>query len=336
MLQKTFSVQTTSKCSVFWECKYSDVENLVGSRNVVLISDTTVYCKFSYLFKQHKCIILETGERIKSFETVQFIISKLIEYKTDRNSIIIGIGGGTICDLTGFVASILMRGISFGFVPTTLLAQVDAAIGGKNAINYNNFKNLIGTINQPEFIICNSMFLQSLPPTLLKSGMGEIIKYSLISNLGIFDDLSNNYKNLQFFDEKIFVDIIKKCIEFKISIIEQDVLDKNIRHLLNFGHTFAHCFELIDKIPHGIAVVKGMLVAIDLSVKKGILNQKTSNKIKKLFLNLGFDINYKIYDKHLNLLFADKKKNTEFIDFVYLKNIGTPIIIKTPIEELRM
>jgi 3-dehydroquinate synthase len=334
MLKKTLSIQETTTCNIFLECEYFDVEDFIGQRNVIIISDTTVYRQYSVLFKHYKRIIIDAQQDIKSFDTVLKIITQLHDYQIDRDSILIAIGGGTICDLTGFVATIYMRGISFGFVPTTLLAQVDAAIGGKNGVDFNNCKNLIGTINLPEFIVCHSVFLKTMPELQYKSGIGEIIKYSLISDCGIFETFADYPENFATYNGENMFDIIKKCINLKISIVEQDIKDKNIRHILNFGHSFAHCFEIIDDIPHGIAVVKGICVALDLSVKKELLAQTTCNKIKNMITALGFQPEYLITDKHFDLLFDDKKRRNDSIDFVFLCDIGDPLILRTPVAEI--
>jgi len=334
MIKLNYCAETKSVFSIYWECQYLEVENLIANRNAVIISDSNIYKQYFPLFKEYNRIILEVNENIKTIETTTKVISQLIEYKVDKNSIIIGLGGGTICDLTGFVASVYMRGVNLGFIPTTLLAQVDAAIGGKNAINFNNFKNYIGTFYQPEFIICNSMFFDTLSILQFKSGLGEIIKYALIADSYLFDNLIENIKYINNYDKQYFNSIVKQCIKIKTNIVLQDIRDEGIRNILNFGHTFGHCFELIDKLSHGIAVVKGMCVAIDLSVKKSYLNIKTADKIKSVFKSCGFDINYNINPQIKELLINDKKKNENSINFIYLKDIGEAIVEKTNLSEL--
>ncbi|MDL2262786.1 3-dehydroquinate synthase [Bacteroidales bacterium OttesenSCG-928-I21] len=335
MILRPFKLTNDSEFTIYSEVDYSWFENLILGRNTVIISDANVFNLYPDLIKKYKNIILDSDKNLKNIDTILDIIKKLVEYNIDRNSLLIGVGGGVICDIVGFVSSIYMRGINFGFIPTTLLAQIDASIGGKNGINFGDLKNYIGTISQPEFIICDTNFLKSLSEQEFKSGLGEVLKCSLIGEYDLFEMISNenNFGNKdQRFD--FLNPVVRSCICTKIKIVQQDIIDKNYRHVLNFGHTFGHCFEVVENIPHGIAVVKGMIVALDISLKYSYLEKDVYEKILQIFGNFDFDLSYKLTDKHFELLSKDKKKNGDNIDFVFLKDIGEPHIAKVKIEEL--
>ncbi|MDR2835291.1 MAG: 3-dehydroquinate synthase [Bacteroidales bacterium] len=308
MIKNQFTIINKQTFSIYIESQYFEIENMVENREVIIITDENIFKIYNKYLTKYKTIVLKSGEQLKTLETINEIIPKLIENNIDRNSIIIGLGGGTICDITGFIASVYLRGVNFGLIPTTLLSQVDAAIGGKNGVNFGQYKNYIGTVNQPEFVIINSVFLETITYLEFKSGFGEILKYSLISDSELFENVYDNINQLNIGSSYILNDIIKQCIKIKIDVISKDVNDKGIRHILNFGHTFGHCFEIIDKIPHGIAVVKGMCVALDFSVEQGFLKQEIAEKIKNIFIQFEYDINYQITKSHIDLLIFDKKK----------------------------
>ncbi|MDR2009178.1 MAG: 3-dehydroquinate synthase [Bacteroidales bacterium] len=334
MIVRTFNVPNNVEFSIYSEVDYSWFESLILGRDTVIISDSNIFDLYPDIIKKYKNIILEAGENLKSTETILDIIKKLIEYNVDRNSLLIGFGGGVICDITGFVASIYMRGISFGFVPTTLLAQIDASVGGKNGINFGYLKNYIGTISQPEFIICDTNLLKTLPVAEYKSGLGEVLKYSLICNYELFDILNEYNESIKYIYNDFLDSIVKSCIKSKLKIVQQDVNDHGYRHILNFGHTFGHCFEITENLPHGIAVVKGMIVAMDLSLKSGYMNEKAYKTIMNTIKKLDFEINYTLTEEHLKLLGNDKKKNGNTINFVFLKDIGDAFISKVKTEDL--
>lgn len=334
MIVNNCTVSLSSEFSILFGVEYSWYVNLSKNRNTIIISDSNIFNLYPDIFKNTNHIIIPSGEESKNFNTIYHIIDKFIENNIDRDSLVIGFGGGAICDITGFVSTIYMRGVNFAFIPSTLLAQVDASIGGKNAINYKNYKNYIGTISQPEFIICDANLLKSLPENEFKSGLGEILKYSLLFSYDLFDSLSKNLNQIEERNTDYFNQNIKDCVKNKIEIIKKDPNDIGIRHLLNFGHCFGHCFEIIDKLPHGIAVVKGMSVTLDLSIKFNYTNEIIVNKIKKTFVKLGYDINYNLTPEHFNLLKNDKKKKGNFIDFVFFKDFENIIISNTKIDDL--
>ena len=314
---------------------YNLFRNFIKGRKTVLVSDENIYNLYPQIFEGFDYILIGQGEENKNLKTIEFVISEFVRLSIDRKSLIIGIGGGQVTDITGFASSIYMRGVSFGFVPTTLLAQVDAAIGGKNGVNFSIYKNYIGTFNQPEFIICDSKFFETLPDIEYMSGLGEVFKYSLITKGGkLFNYIDNNLEAVLSKDKNTLNYLISECVDIKTAIVEQDPFDHGIRNTLNLGHSFGHCVEIAKNIPHGIAVANGILTAADISVKMGLLEQSKQNKIIELSEKLGFENSF-VFDKsHLDILFKDKKKENDLIKLVLLKDIGIAQSIKLDRQQI--
>tara|TARA_B100000700_G_scaffold328836_1_gene448039 strand:+ start:4840 stop:5982 length:1143 start_codon:yes stop_codon:yes gene_type:complete len=285
--------------------------------------------------KKYKIIIykLSSTEKIKSFKVAYKITENLLKNNFNRSDCVISMGGGILGDLSAFVASITKRGIKFVNIPTTLLAQVDASVGGKTGINTDMGKNLLGTFYQPEFILSDMFALKSLPRREMICGYGEILKHSLISDRRFFLWLNSNAKKIIFNrDKKALKYAIYKSCKIKSYIIKKDEKEKNLRMILNFGHTFGHGFEgaknFSKKLNHGEAVLLGMIVASKFSFSKKILSLNELNLIKKHYtnLNLPMDINKVFLKKDINKIvkFAarDKKNVNEKINLILLNKIG--------------
>ena len=332
-LDYSTSKQTTT--TIYSDVNYTIYKELVADKRIATICSRNVAKKFPKIAESENLIIIDDNEKQKSLATVEKIISKLLEFGIDRNSFIIGIGGGIVCDLTGFVAHIYMRGVRFGLIPTTLLAMSDAAIGGKNGVNFNESKNMIGSFDNPDFVIADSNFLHTLPDEQFFSGLGEIIKYALISNSKILELLGCHSSQIINRDSKILDEIIWESVTTKVKIVEEDPNDKSVRHILNFGHTIGHSIELIENIPHGMAVVKGISAATDISVKLGFLDSFVAIQIKQLLTTFGYDISYSIGEDNIRILCNDKKKEDSDIRFVLLEDIGKPVIRKLPIKQIK-
>jgi 3-dehydroquinate synthase len=319
---------------IYTDTDYISLNELAKNRNVIIISDFNLFEQYPDFFANKRFIILPPGEDYKNIETIKHIYNKFIELKVDRHSLIVGFGGGIVCDITGFAAATFMRGIKFCFIPSTLLAQVDAAIGGKNGVNFDNIKNYIGTFSHPEFIIYDSELLKTLPDNEYKNGFGEVIKYALIANNNLFSFISENQIKIREKNKPALDFIITKCIETKIKFVEIDPNDLGARHILNFGHSFGHCFEILDNIPHGIAVVKGINAALDLSLKLNYTNQSTVDLIKDFTNNSGYDISYELKPEHFDLLAKDKKKNSDYLNFVFFRDIGDLFISSIKFDDI--
>jgi 3-dehydroquinate synthase len=334
MKEKTYCTERKSTTSIYFSSDKNFFQELVDDRRTAIISSENILKSYPEIFQGENTIIINDDESHKNLATVNEIVSKLLQLGIDRHSYIIGIGGGIVCDITGFVSHIYMRGIRFGLVPTTLLAMSDAAIGGKNGVNFGDNKNMIGSFDNPDFIIADSSFAQTLPQEQYMSGLGEIIKYALIGNEKILNLLQDNQEMILNRDCETIGNLVEESILTKIEIVEKDPLDTSIRHILNFGHTIGHSIEIMENLPHGIAVVKGMNAATDISVKLGILTTDKAQQIKQLQTSFGYDISYSLSEKHIELLCHDKKKEDSQIRFVLLEDIGKPIIRKMPVQQI--
>ncbi len=283
---------------------------------------------FSYL--------LDANEKNKNQQNVNLILNILLNKEFSRNDCLISVGGGITGDIGGFTASIFKRGLKFINIPTTLLAQVDSAIGGKTGINSKFGKNLIGSFYQPRLVISDIDFLKTLPKRELVCGYGEILKHSIIKDKNFFKFLNKNILSIfNLSSPQIEIAIFKSCI-IKKSIIEKDEKEKNLRKILNFGHTFAHAYEASlgysKKLNHGEAVLLGMNSALRFSNEKRLLNDQEYRLIKKhsqnsyLPSNLRKYFSEKDHKKILKFMSNDKKNDSKKISLILLKKIGSPII----------
>lgn len=304
--------------------------------NTIIITDNNLHKHYSTKFPDFPVIKIPAGEKIKNLSTVENIITKLIKLQADRNTFLLGIGGGVVCDITGFVASIYMRGIKFGFISTSLLSQVDASVGGKNGVNFNSYKNIIGNFNQPKFVICDTQMLETLPEREIISGMGEVLKHTIIADARMFCIIKNNIPQTLALNEKRLTEIIYNSVSIKAEIVNKDEKEQGIRKILNFGHTLGHAIEKESNLLHGEAISIGMVFAASLSYKKGYITIKDLDKIKSLLLNFGLPITTNIdREKLADAITKDKKRNSSTIDFVFIKKIGEAFIKTLSIKELQ-
>jgi 3-dehydroquinate synthase len=279
-------------------------------------------------------LVVESSEDSKSLAYLDTLIDKLILLGCNRSSFIVGVGGGVISDIAGFIASIYMRGVRFGFVPTTLLSITDASIGGKNGVNFKGIKNIIGTINEPEFLLIDFSFLSTLSDFELSNGYSEIIKHACISSNKLFSLLEQVELD---YNTNSFKEILKESIKVKLNIISNDLNENNSRKLLNFGHTFGHAIEAKYKISHGEAISLGIVLAINLSSKFGYLDDNsTVVRITNLLSKFSLPIDINKYNKKSLMYYVtkDKKSKGKYVDFIVLNNIGSAEVKNLLIEEL--
>ena len=273
------------------------------------------------------------NEKSKSIKTVNYYLEKLLLHNFNRSDLVISVGGGITGDVVGFVASIYKRGINFINLPTTLLAQVDSAIGGKTGVNSKYGKNLIGSFYQPKLVLSDTQFLKSLSKKEMVCGYAEILKHSIIKDKNFFLWLKRNTKKLLEKKSKELVFSIKKSCQIKLFFVNKDVNEKGLRMALNFGHTFAHAIEaksnFSKQISHGEAVLSGMILEARLSVIKKICKIKTLNEIQSVYEQNNLSHTFKkfsnvnLINKLIPFLKNDKKNEDEKINFILLKNIGT-------------
>ncbi|WP_164503814.1 3-dehydroquinate synthase [Rickettsiales endosymbiont of Stachyamoeba lipophora] len=310
---------------------YNDLNSIIAyltsiNKDKHFIIDQKIVKHYPDLFEvfSNKYIIT-VDENIKNLNVVSSLIAQLVNGQISKDSLLIGIGGGVISDICGFIASILFRGIKLCLVPTTLLSMVDSSIGGKNSINVTNLKNIIGTIYPSHTVIICDKFLNSLDKKEISSGLAEIIKIAFTSNYSLYDKLlSKNYLTTDF---NQISEIITLAIKTKLDIVNQDIQDANIRKILNFGHTIGHAIESISNfnIPHGFAVALGMLLEIKITHKLG-LNKSTiepylENLIEKYNLTVNFDyLNFKEPIKRA--IKFDKKLSDHSLSITIFNKIG--------------
>ncbi len=315
--------------------KLQNLGNYIPGENVVIITDVNVKRFYQNSFPSHPVITIQTGEKIKNLDTIRNIYGKLVEFGVDRSTFIVGIGGGIVCDITGFVASTFLRGVKFGFVSTTLLSQVDASVGGKNGVNFKGYKNMVGVFNQPEFVICDLNLLNTLPEKEVLCGLAEIVKHAAIGDADLFQYLEENYQKALALDAPVIERLVYDSVVIKSAIVNKDEKEKGERRKLNFGHTFGHAIEKTTGVRHGEAVSAGMVMASKLSVKKGHLQAKDAQRIKNLLRDLKLPISLQADRKTvLDALRKDKKRQGNRINFVLLEDIGKPFVDKISINEL--
>ncbi|MDR1054700.1 MAG: 3-dehydroquinate synthase [Prevotellaceae bacterium] len=293
-------------------------------RKMIILTEQKIYELYKQEFPANVPVVrVEGGEANKTLATIGEITGQLIENGIDRESFIVGIGGGIVCDITGFVASIYMRGLRFGFVPTTLLAQVDAGLGGKNGINFAGYKNMLGVFNQPDFVLCDTSALGTLPARELHAGLAEVVKTALIADNDLFVYLEENVDRILNLDEAVVNHLVKRCVEIKASIVKADEREAGERRKLNLGHTFGHAIEKHSNLLHGEAISIGLCIAARISQKLNLLTENDVQRIDNLLITLKLPVKTAV-DKALLLdtITKDKKKQNRYIHFILNDGIG--------------
>ncbi len=325
----TISVDTSSSKSRNYSVFIDELNEIHIDAKVAIVTNPTVASyhlqsiKDLLHVKELHVVTIEDGEEYKNMQSALYILDKLFEKKFNRHSVLIALGGGVIGDITGFCASIYQRGIEFIQIPTTLLAQVDASVGGKTGINNKYGKNLIGAFYQPSAVYCETRFLKTLPKKIFYSGIAEMIKVAVVYDKEYFNWIENNDLN----DEQILSQAIAKSIQIKAKIVSLDEKEKGLRAILNYGHTFAHVIELESKYGtylHGEAVSIGMMMANTLACKLGILSLDEAKRIENLLCRYDLPTTYKIanINTFYESFFLDKKSLDDNILFILPCGIG--------------
>jgi len=332
MHKKNFHLKE-SDCTIYFNDSFSHLEKIADKSKCILLIDKIVYKKHTKIFRGWEIILCEGGEEHKNQKTIQSLILQLISIGANRETILVGIGGGVVTDMAGFIAGIYMRGIRFGFIPTTLLAMVDASLGGKNGVNAEVYKNMIGLISHPSFILYDKRFLSSLPNKEWVNGFAEIIKHACIFDRTLFKELQKNHLQAYQHDQNKLDKLIAKNVHLKMKIVQKDPLEKHERKLLNFGHTLGHAIENELRLSHGQAISIGMVAAAKIS--KNILNFKETDEIIALLEKYKLPIHHRMnMERILPIMLKDKKSNGDTIDYILLKSIGKGVIQSLPIPRL--
>lgn len=333
----------THLCDDFIGCLRKEISGKRFPRNVFYVVDANVDKSWGEkiragMFDESKKIFYHTiraNEKTKSVSTVLQIASQLISSGFSRDTVLVSIGGGITGDIAGFTASVYMRGIKWINIPTTLLAMVDASIGGKTGVNFEDYKNIIGTFKQPDSLIIDPSFLSTLPQAEFKSGFGEIIKYAFLINEEFFETVKEYYSSAKSLSDYDIAGLIEICVSFKASVVKSDEKESGIRKILNLGHTTAHAVETVTgfKITHGEAVVFGLIVMLLLSYQSGLIKATDFNRYLSLLLVYKpFSIDNIPPEDLINAMYKDKKNRNGKINFVLMSSPGT-LIVDVPFDE---
>jgi 3-dehydroquinate synthase len=325
---KTIEINTGQSVSrIYVGESFTNVQKYLTAKKTVIITDENIIRIYGNDIPPCPVIVIGTGEKIKTLETMRYIFERLIAVEADRSTFILGIGGGIVCDIAGFAASVYMRGLRFGFVSTTLLSQVDASVGGKNGVNFNNFKNMIGVFRQPEFVICDTQMLETLETAHVREGFAEVVKAALIKDGSFFSYLEENQDKALGLDSTVIDKIIQRSVEIKAAVVQNDEREKGERKILNFGHSFAHTIENLTGISHGEAVSIGIGLASKLSEKMGYISHADVIRISMLLESFGLPVSLEInMSDVIDSMKKDKKREGNMIHFILLDRIGNAII----------
>lgn len=316
-----------------------DLERLTdyvpAGKRLIIVTDHNVAQFHRSRFPAGDVIEIGCGEGIKTLETVEAVYKQLLDLEADRSCYLIGIGGGVVCDIAGFVAATFMRGLPFGFVSSSLLSQVDASVGGKNGVNFHGYKNIIGLFQQPKFVICDLHMLTTLPQREVVNGCAEVVKHAAIGDKVFFQFLESHFLDILNLNSEVMEHVVHRCVQIKAAVVERDEREKGLRRILNFGHTFGHALESTHGVPHGEAVGLGMLSAAELSKRRGLLDAEDVHRLKRLLHHLGLPVSMSVdQEKIREALHRDKKREGDGIHFVLLKGIGDVVVEEIAMHQL--
>jgi 3-dehydroquinate synthase len=315
---------------------FSQIEEWYPKDKVVVITDQNVFEHHSTKFEEYATIKLKAGEEHKQQKTVDSIIDQLLQLQADKQTVIIGVGGGVITDMAGYAASIYKRGVKLVLVPTSVLAMVDAAVGGKNGVDVGPYKNMVGTVYQPDHLLFDYQFLDTLPEAEWVNGFAEIIKHACIKDAKLFDFLFattiSDFRN----DKMLLASLIEKNVAIKTAVVLSDEFETGDRKLLNFGHTIGHAIENTYHLAHGHAVSIGMVAAC--SISEEINNFYSVEKQRVIQLLQQYQLTVKLQldkEKIWGILLMDKKRSSDTMSFILLDSIGAASIKPIPLAQLK-
>lgn len=335
-VKKVEHLFSEKKVSYYFDADFSLLQQVVSKENAIIITDENVFASHPGKFDGWKTIVIKPGEEYKQQATVDKILKQLIAFEADRNTFIVGVGGGVVTDITGYAAGVYMRGVKFGFVPTTILAMVDAAIGGKNGIDVGIYKNLAGLIRQPDFLLFDYSMLQTLPQDQWINGFAEIIKHACIKDLPLFELLESESLTAFQTDPAKLAALIERNVSIKTNVVLKDEFEKGDRKLLNFGHTLGHAIENNYQLLHGHAISIGMVAACNISAAISHFDASEKQRIVMLIekYHLPSSIQFD-KEKIWEILKMDKKRAGKEMNFILLKQIGEAFIFPIPFEKLK-
>ncbi len=310
---------------------------LLPDKRVVVVSDTNIDRHYHTLVNRYEHVLIGLGEASKTLVTADAIYKKFISMGVDRSTFVLAIGGGIVTDVAGFVASTYMRGVEFGFVSTSLLGQVDASVGGKNGVNVDGYKNMVGTFTQPRFVICDVGMLRTLPEREVRTGMAEVIKAGIIADEELFSKLELTPLAELTKNPDLLSEVVYRAIKVKADIVERDEREHGDRRKLNLGHTLAHAIEKSSsKMNHGEAVAVGLSLISDAAARRGLLSAADKERICSLLQRTGFDLTPPVAMRVLlKAVSKDKKSEGDVLNVVFPTAIGACEVVPMPLEEFR-
>jgi 3-dehydroquinate synthase len=334
-LEKIIINTPGSRSEIHVGADWESVSGLLPVYGVVIVTDNNIRRIYGDKFPDVPVFSVLPGEESKNLTVIEQLAERLLDAGIDRNGFILAIGGGVVCDLAGFLASVYLRGIRCGYVSSSLLSQVDASTGGKNGVNLGGTKNILGIIRQPEFVICDPRMLLTLSDEEYLSGLAELIKTAVIGDNELFDLIEKNCSGIINRDYDLLSVLVSKSVKFKASVVSEDEKETGLRRILNFGHTYGHAIEMQTMVKHGFAVASGMELAIDFSYEKGMIDLNVKDRIINLLGKFGLLHTYDIPPVQIErLVMHDKKKAGSGIHFVFTAGIGSAVVEKLSIAEV--
>lgn len=332
-MRKTTKKFGSASTTLYFDSDLAQLGKLLDKEKTFIITDDNLYHFYQKKLKGWKVLRIQAGEAYKQIQTVADLTQQLIELGADRQSTIVGLGGGVVTDIAGYVASVYMRGVSFGFIPTSILAMVDASIGGKNGVDVGIYKNMVGVIRQPDFLLYDYALLKTLPKEEWVNGFAEVIKHGCIKDAPLFKLLEKHTLKDFIKDKALLGKLIERNVLLKAKVVQEDELEQGNRKLLNYGHTLGHAIENTYQLPHGHAVAVGMVAAAYIS--KAMLDFKDSERLVRLIQQYGLPA-FATFNPEdaLEKMLSDKKRINHYINFVLLEKIGQAVCRPLALPEI--
>lgn len=311
------------------------LDDILPKSRVIVITDVNIDRLYPDLVHRYDHIIIGSGEAIKSLQTIEMIYSRLMAMGADRSTFLLGIGGGIVTDITGFVAATYMRGLEFGFVSTSLLGQVDASVGGKNGVNVGGYKNMVGTVLQPRFVVSDVEMLRTLPRREFRAGMAEAVKSAIVGDAELFEFIEGYADDKLYTDVEALQNIVSRSVAVKSAIVAEDEREAGRRRVLNLGHTIAHAIEKsTHELNHGEAVAVGLSMIAHASAKLGMMLEGDAERVDALLAKLGFELELPVsLTNVLREVRYDKKKRDNILRVVLPESIGCCKVVDMPFDE---
>lgn len=312
------------------------LRELLPNKRVIVISDANIDRTHRDIIAPYERILIGLGEQAKSFATLEEVYRRLIEMEADRSTFILGVGGGIVTDIAGFVASTYMRGVEFGFITTSLLGSVDASVGGKNGVNISGYKNMVGVFSQPKFVICDVALLHTLSDREFRAGLAEVIKTAILGDVELFEKLEQtSFKELRK-EDALLEDIITRSVRVKAEVVAEDECERGRRRILNLGHTVAHAIEkCTSKFTHGEAVAVGLHHIASSALTLNIISAEEAQRIFDILEKYGFSTALPVDRKQLiKAIKSDKKRKGQELHLILPTAIGRTEDRAVTFEEL--